>query len=96
MPSVTRQLTDFPIEHIHHGVPSNSGYGTSPLKRYDMTITAKQETVRIRPPNLRTAKFEIKGTTPLLQAAFSEKATQAIRAKPVSYTHLTLPTICSV
>ncbi len=46
-----------------------------------MTTTTKQETVRIRPPNLRTAKFEIIGTTPLLQAAFSEKATQAIRAK---------------
>jgi len=40
-----------------------------------------QESVRIKPPNIRTAKFEIKGTTPLLQAAFSAKAIQAIRSK---------------
>jgi len=46
-----------------------------------MAKTTTQETVRIRPPNLRTVKFEVKGTTPLLQAAFSEKATQAIRSK---------------
>jgi len=39
------------------------------------------ESVRIAPPNIQTAKFEIVGTTPLLQAAFSGKAIQAIRAK---------------
>ncbi len=39
------------------------------------------ESVRIKPPNIQTAKFEIVGTTPLLQAAFSAKAIQAIRSK---------------
>ena len=47
-----------------------------------MAVTKTQsESVRIKAPNIQTARFEIVGTTPLMQAAFSAKATQAIRSK---------------
>jgi hypothetical protein len=36
-------------------------------------------TITIPPPNMRTALFRIKGTSPLVQCKFSEKAKQAIR-----------------
>lgn len=46
-----------------------------------MTTKQSTDSVRIAPPNIKTAVFKITGTTPLLQAAFSAKAIQAIRSK---------------
>lgn len=44
--------------------------------------TAKQESiVTIKPANMRAAQFKIRGTAPLVQARFSEKAKQAMMAK---------------
>ena len=44
---------------------------------------AKQEVtvVTIRPANIQVAQFNIRGTAPLVQARFSEKAAQAMMAK---------------
>lgn len=44
-------------------------------------MKSEAQQVTIRPPNLQVAEFKIRGTAPLLQAAFSGKAIQAIRAK---------------
>lgn len=46
-----------------------------------MATTKKTEQVTIKAPDIRTVVFKIRGTAPLLQAAFSAKAIQAIRAK---------------
>lgn len=42
---------------------------------------AKKEQVSITPPNLRTAKFKIVGTAPLVQNKFSSRALEAMAAK---------------
>lgn len=41
---------------------------------------AKVEAINIKPINMRTMQFRVTGTAPLMQAAFSAKAIQKIRA----------------
>lgn len=45
------------------------------------TSAPAAEQVRIKAPNIRTVKFDIRGTTPLLQAAFSAKTIQLMMDK---------------
>lgn len=44
-----------------------------------MTAKANTPVITIKPANIKTAEFNIRGTAPLVQARFSGKARQARR-----------------
>lgn len=46
-----------------------------------MSKTAKEAAITIKPANIQEIEFQIKGTAPYVQARFSAKAMQAMKAK---------------
>lgn len=55
--------------------------GSAVAERPQAATTAKASRITISPPNIRTATFTIVGTSPLVQARFSLKAMQMMKAK---------------
>lgn len=54
---------------------------SKPSKNGKGSVDSELTTITISPPNLRSATFQIVGTAPYMQARFSEKAMQTMRAK---------------